>query len=59
MEKQDKETLSHKIETKRSELIKVGEQYGLCSPEAIKLSEELDNILNLYNRLNLSKKISI
>ncbi|MBA4537236.1 aspartyl-phosphate phosphatase Spo0E family protein [Bacillus aquiflavi] len=52
MSKQEMLTL---IEKKRAELIRIVSKNGLSSTLAIKYSQELDYLLNQYNRL-LSKK---
>lgn len=42
--------LSNKINQKRNEMIFLGNQYSLTSPEVIKVSRQLDNLLNkLYD----------
>ncbi len=43
------------IEKKRSELIQVAMSNGLNSTDAIKFSQELDALLNEYNRTFLKK----
>ncbi|MDE3838626.1 Spo0A-P phosphatase [Bacillus methanolicus] len=43
------------IEKKRAELINVASKYGLNSSVAIKHSQELDHLLNEYNRSFLEK----
>ncbi|WML49180.1 aspartyl-phosphate phosphatase Spo0E family protein [Neobacillus sp. PS3-34] len=43
------------IEKKRAELIQVALINGLSSTVAIKYSQELDNLLNEYNRVFIKK----
>lgn len=43
--------LLESIEEKRSELVKLGLLYGLSSPVAIKESQELDKLLNNYQKI--------
>jgi stage 0 sporulation regulatory protein len=50
--KQDLITL---IEKKRAELIQVAITNGLTSSVAIRHSQELDNLLNEYNRIYIKK----
>jgi hypothetical protein len=50
--KQDLITL---IEKKRAELIQVAITNGLSSSVAIRYSQELDHLLNEYNRMFLKK----
>ncbi|MDZ5473368.1 aspartyl-phosphate phosphatase Spo0E family protein [Bacillus sp. 31A1R] len=52
MSKQDLLTL---IENKRAELIQVAMKNGLSSSIAIRYSQELDTLLNEYNRLFIKK----
>ncbi|MGG3466764.1 aspartyl-phosphate phosphatase Spo0E family protein [Neobacillus pocheonensis] len=52
MIKQDLITL---IEKKRAELIQVAITNGLTSSVAIRYSQELDNLLNEYNRVYIKK----
>ncbi|MDQ0199873.1 aspartyl-phosphate phosphatase Spo0E family protein [Neobacillus ginsengisoli] len=52
MIKQDLITL---IEKKRAELIQVAITNGLSSSIAIRYSQELDNLLNEYNRIYIKK----
>ncbi|WP_248733500.1 MULTISPECIES: aspartyl-phosphate phosphatase Spo0E family protein [Neobacillus] len=52
MIKQDLVTL---IENKRAELIHVAITNGLTSSVAIRYSQELDNLLNEYNRKYIKK----
>ncbi len=46
----NKELLIKQIERKRIELIEAVSDQGINSPIAIKHSQELDYLLNLYNR---------
>jgi len=46
-----KQELALLIEKKRSELIQVASSNGFTSPSAIRHSQELDELLNTYNRL--------
>lgn len=48
--------LSKVIESKRSEMHQEAERHGLLSPEVLKVSQELDLLLNDYNQLKLSSK---
>ncbi|MFE8699193.1 Spo0E family sporulation regulatory protein-aspartic acid phosphatase [Cytobacillus sp. FJAT-54145] len=52
MSKQELLTL---IEKKRAELIDVAMQNGLNSSTAIRYSQELDTLLNEYNRIFIKK----
>ena len=45
-----KDELLHLIESKRLELGHIVEKYGFHSMESIRHSQELDNLLNLYQR---------
>lgn len=45
------ETVVEAINKKREELIKIGMDKGLTSDETIKCSQELDQLLNVYNHL--------
>ncbi|MFS0873180.1 Spo0E family sporulation regulatory protein-aspartic acid phosphatase [Paenibacillus xylanilyticus] len=46
----DKDTaIQEKIELKRIELYKESLRYGLQSKEALKISQELDELLNEFN----------
>ncbi|MBO8176961.1 MAG: aspartyl-phosphate phosphatase Spo0E family protein [Bacillus sp. (in: Bacteria)] len=51
-----KQELLEKIEKKRYELFEVVAKSGLSSPIAIQYSQELDTLLNVYNRLYLKKE---
>ncbi|CRK80350.1 aspartyl-phosphate phosphatase Spo0E family protein [Neobacillus massiliamazoniensis] len=43
------------IENKRAELIQVAINKGLSSSDAIRYSQELDHLINEYNRIYLKK----
>ncbi|WP_251028481.1 aspartyl-phosphate phosphatase Spo0E family protein [Bacillus sp. ISL-18] len=43
------------IETKRAELIQVATTNGLTSSVAIRYSQELDKLLNEYNKIYIKK----
>ncbi|MDP4164384.1 MAG: aspartyl-phosphate phosphatase Spo0E family protein [Bacillota bacterium] len=43
------------IENKRAELINVALTYGFSSTAAIRYSQELDHLLNEYNRIFIKK----
>ncbi|MGM0844654.1 MAG: Spo0E family sporulation regulatory protein-aspartic acid phosphatase [Bacillota bacterium] len=45
-----KQELLNRIEEKRAQLIDIAAVNGLNSPLAIKYSQELDSLLNHYNR---------
>ncbi len=45
-----KNELLHLIESKRLELCHIVEKYGFHSTESIQHSQELDHLLNLYQR---------
>lgn len=49
----NKETLLDAIEAKRTELLNVAFENGLTSPLAIQHSQELDQLLNLYDELHI------
>ncbi|WP_373886055.1 Spo0E family sporulation regulatory protein-aspartic acid phosphatase [Cytobacillus gottheilii] len=51
----NKKELLALIEKKRTELIQVAMSSGLNSTDAIKYSQELDTLLNEYNRTFLKK----
>ncbi|MDH6674959.1 hypothetical protein M2277_005658 [Paenibacillus sp. LBL] len=38
------------IEIKRSELNQAGDKYGHCSDLVLRKSQELDDLLNVYNK---------
>lgn len=42
----DKKELEREIERKRDEMIRVGMEKGLNDPETIRLSQELDKLIN-------------
>lgn len=46
-----KELLLLKIEYYRQELIKIGAIQGYCSPETIRLSQNLDKLILKYQKL--------
>jgi hypothetical protein len=50
-----KNDLLHLIEKKRGELIEVVNQNGFTSSIAIRYSQELDQLLNEYNRIYIKK----
>jgi hypothetical protein len=50
-----KEQLITLIEKKREELIQIASQNGLNSSIAITYSQELDELLNEYNRVYIKK----
>lgn len=50
-----KKDLMALIEKKRAELIQAAIAYGLTSSVAIRYSQELDQLLNEYNRIYLKK----
>lgn len=50
-----KQDLVALIEKKRAELIQVAITNGLTSSVAIRYSQELDNLLNEYNRIYIKK----
>ncbi|CAM3710247.1 aspartyl-phosphate phosphatase Spo0E family protein [Mesobacillus zeae] len=56
MSKQELVTL---IEKKRAELIRVASMYGFTSTQAIHYSQELDSLLNEYNRSYLQQSFSV
>ncbi|MEH7333032.1 aspartyl-phosphate phosphatase Spo0E family protein [Neobacillus drentensis] len=39
------------IEMKRNKMIALGNQYGLTEPETVQVSEELDQLINLYHKI--------
>jgi Spo0E like sporulation regulatory protein len=45
-----KQEIIKKIELKRCQLIQAASKHGYTSPLAIKYSEELDHLLNLYSK---------
>ncbi|MBT2654479.1 aspartyl-phosphate phosphatase Spo0E family protein [Bacillus sp. ISL-18] len=50
-----KQDLITMIETKRAELIQVATTNGLTSSVAIRYSQELDKLLNEYNKIYIKK----
>ncbi|WP_074432859.1 aspartyl-phosphate phosphatase Spo0E family protein [Neobacillus jeddahensis] len=50
-----KQDLIKLIEKKRAELIQVASTSGLTSSVAIRYSQELDHLLNEYNRIYIQK----
>ncbi|MBU8877938.1 aspartyl-phosphate phosphatase Spo0E family protein [Bacillus sp. FJAT-29790] len=50
-----KQELLTLIEQKRLELIQVAMKNGLTSSKAVKYSQELDHLLNEYNRIFIKK----
>ncbi|ERN53316.1 aspartyl-phosphate phosphatase Spo0E family protein [Alkalihalophilus marmarensis] len=50
-EKVTEESIEASIEEKRNELIKVGTSNGLHSKKAVEVSQQLDQLLNEYDRL--------
>lgn len=50
--------LIKKIRVKQEEMIKIGSQKGLSSPEVIKCSEELDQLINAYMKSKIKVKES-
>ncbi|MHC0037096.1 Spo0E family sporulation regulatory protein-aspartic acid phosphatase [Pseudoneobacillus sp. C159] len=53
-----KNELIQLIEIKRAELIKIVNQNGFSSSLAIRCSQELDILLNEYNRIYINKASS-
>ncbi|WP_074033913.1 aspartyl-phosphate phosphatase Spo0E family protein [Bacillus massilinigeriensis] len=47
------------IEKKRAQLITVASQYGFTSKQAIHYSQELDSLLNEYNRACVHQQLSV
>lgn len=43
------------IELKRAELISVVSKTGFCSSDAVRHSQELDELLNKYNKIYIKK----
>jgi hypothetical protein len=50
-----KHELMELIEKKRSELIDIVAKYGMSSSKTLKLSQELDTLLNKYNHIIVPK----
>ncbi|WP_138418729.1 aspartyl-phosphate phosphatase Spo0E family protein [Aquibacillus sediminis] len=46
----DQSTLNKTIQNKRQEMIKSGLELGLSHIETIKISKELDKLINIYNK---------
>ncbi|OIJ19226.1 hypothetical protein BKP45_13790 [Anaerobacillus alkalidiazotrophicus] len=44
-------SLIEKIEEKRREMLQISLNYGISSKQTIKCSQELDDLLNLYDKL--------
>ncbi len=44
------------IERKRLEMIEAGNRYGLCATVTVKISQELDELLNQYTRMIRSSR---
>ncbi|CAN7178315.1 aspartyl-phosphate phosphatase Spo0E family protein [Rossellomorea sp. LjRoot5] len=44
--------LLHEMETKRLELKYLAQYHGFSHPATVKLSQELDELFNLYHQLN-------
>jgi hypothetical protein len=53
-----KEQLSNLIEKKRAELIEIVMKEGFDSPDTILYSQELDRLLNQYNRIYIQHGVS-
>jgi hypothetical protein len=47
--------LAYIIEQKRKQMISTANVYGLSSKQAINCSKELDELINLYQRMNEKK----
>lgn len=47
------------IEKKRSELIQIAMTYGFHSSAAVQYSQELDSLLNEYNRIHNQKVTTV
>ncbi|CAG9621852.1 aspartyl-phosphate phosphatase Spo0E family protein [Sutcliffiella rhizosphaerae] len=50
-----KQELINLIELKRAELIDIVAKYGMSSSKTLKLSQELDTLLNKYNHIIVTK----
>lgn len=50
-----KQELVALIEKKRAELIQIANTSGLSSSDAVRYSQELDHLLNEYNRIFLKR----
>ncbi|WP_152968596.1 aspartyl-phosphate phosphatase Spo0E family protein [Rossellomorea vietnamensis] len=44
--------LLHEMESKRLELKYLAQYHGFSHPKTVKLSQELDELFNLYHQLN-------
>jgi hypothetical protein len=53
-----KENLLNQIEQKRAELYQAANMNGFCSSQAIKFSQELDHLLNEYERKYIRKPVN-
>jgi septum formation topological specificity factor MinE len=53
-----KEQLLLKIEQKRAELVEIVTKYGFTSASTIKVSQDLDSLLNQYNSGRTEKSLS-
>ncbi|MEH7388400.1 aspartyl-phosphate phosphatase Spo0E family protein [Bacillus sp. JJ1521] len=53
-----KEQLLHKIEQKRNELVEIVLKHGFTATITIKVSQDLDNLLNQYNAGRTQKSLS-
>jgi stage 0 sporulation regulatory protein len=53
-----KEHILDQIEQKRAELYQAVSMNGFCSTQAIKFSQELDNLLNEYERKYIKKQLN-
>jgi hypothetical protein len=53
-----KENLLDRIEQKRAELYQAASMNGFCSSQAVQFSQELDNLLNEYERKYIKKQIN-
>jgi hypothetical protein len=53
-----KENLLDRIEQKRAELYQAASMNGFCSSQAVKFSQELDHLLNEYERKYIKKQIN-
>jgi hypothetical protein len=53
-----KENLLNQIEQKRAELYQAANMNGFGSSQAIKFSQELDNLLNEYERKYIKKQLN-
>ncbi|MEH7226129.1 aspartyl-phosphate phosphatase Spo0E family protein [Bacillus sp. JJ1566] len=53
-----KEQLLHIIEQKRTELVEIVLKHGFTATTTIKVSQDLDNLLNQYNAGKSQKSLS-